>query len=230
MSVIRGVDGCDAGWLCVSLDLETGRVSAQIFKDAQALFSEPAVVTTIDIPIGLPSGQPRRCDGEARALLGPRAGSVFPCPVRATLAAESYEAACAASAAACGKRLSKQTYAILPRIRDVDTVMRKYQSCHDVYEVHPEVCFYFWNDRQPMRYSKLTGFGFVERHKLAAEAFGRAAEETRDAVPQTAASDDDILDALAALWTARRIHSGIATRLPNLEQRDECGLPMQMLA
>jgi len=150
--------------------------------------------------------------------------------MRATLAAESHKTACAASAAACGKRLSKQTYAILPRIRDVDTALRKQQRYSDVYEVHPEVCFCFWNRRQPMRYSKVTGFGFVERHKLAAEAFGMAAEEARDAVPQSAASDDDILDALAALWTARRIHSGTATRLPKVEQRDEYGLPMQMPA
>ena len=38
------------------------------------------------------------------------------------------------------------------------------------------------------------------------------------------------LDALAALWTAQRIHSGTAVRLPAVEERDECGFPMQMLA
>jgi len=65
---------------------------------------------------------------------------------------------------------------------------------------------------------------------LVAAAFGRAAEDTRDAVPPSAASDDDILDALAALWTARRIHSGIAKRLPRVKQVDDYGLPMQMLA
>jgi predicted RNase H-like nuclease len=35
---------------------------------------------------------------------------------------------------------------------------------------------------------------------------------------------------LAALWTAQRIHSGDAVRLPAVEERDELGIPMQMLA
>lgn len=39
------------------------------------------------------------------------------------------------------------------------------------------------------------------------------------------------VDALAALWTAQRIHSGTAVTLPNgPEQLDDCRLPMRMLA
>lgn len=99
-----------------------------------------------------------------------------------------------------------------------------------VFEVHPEVCFYFWNNRAAMRYPKHSGFGFVERYRLAEKAFGGAAEQIRRTVSRTKVADDDILDALAALWTARHIHSGTAERLPQSEEHDECGLPMQMLA
>jgi predicted RNase H-like nuclease len=53
----------------------------------------------------------------------------------------------------------------------------------------------------------------------------------REQLPKLTVADDDILDALAALWTARRIQSGSATRLPSgPEERDAFGLPMQMLA
>jgi predicted RNase H-like nuclease len=58
---------------------------------------DQALVTAIDIPIGLPGGRPRTVDGEARRLLGPRASSVFPAPARGTLDASSYEEACEAS-------------------------------------------------------------------------------------------------------------------------------------
>jgi len=197
-----------------------------------ALFSDSTVaVTAIDIPIGLPSGRRRTVDGEARRLLSPRGSTVFPAPVRATLAADSYQTASAASKVDCGRRLSKQTYAILPKIRDVDEALRQRPELRAlVWEVHPELCFYNWAERQPMRYSKHSGFGFVERLELVRAVFGGAAEEIRSIIPGRLAADDDILDALAALWTAKRIHAGTAVRLPEMEERDACGLPMQMLA
>lgn len=47
----------------------------------------------VDIPIGLPNGpEGRLCDREARKRLrGRRAATVFPAPVRAALAADTYE-------------------------------------------------------------------------------------------------------------------------------------------
>ncbi len=231
MNIIRGVDGCPAGWISVSVEVEGGTPSAKIYAEADALFRESGVaVTAIDIPIGLPSAKARACDEEARRLLGPRKSSVFPAPVRATFVAESYEAACIASRTACGKKLSKQTYAILPKIRDVDAFLRQSSEPSAVFEVHPEVCFYFWNARKPMSHPKKSGFGFVERLRLVEQAFGAAAESVRQAIPRKAASDDDILDAFAALWTARRIHANVAARVGSTDESDEHGLPMQMWA
>lgn len=97
-------------------------------------------------------------------------------------------------------------------------------------EVHPEVCFYFWNGKRPLRYSKKSGFGFMERFRLIDSVFSGAAAVVRDAVPRADASDDDILDAFAALWTAKRIRTGIAVRLPARDQSDAFGLPMHMWA
>jgi len=203
----------------------------QIFADAESLFRDDfSALTAVDIPIGLPAAEPRACDLEARRLLQRRASSVFPAPVRAALAAESYQTACDASERRCGKRLSKQTYAILPKIRDVDAVLRHSPALKEtVREVHPEVSFYFWNGEQPMEHPKHSGLGFAERLGLVEEVFGEVTEPIRQRFPRSAVADDDILDALAALWTARRLYAGTAARLGTGE-RDERGLPMQILA
>jgi predicted RNase H-like nuclease len=232
--ILRGVDGCPAGWLAVSLDPAIRQVTGQVFPaDAISLLRDPGVaVTAIDIPIGLPSRErPRVVDGVARKLLKQRASSVFPAPPRVTLpfAATSYEDACEASAADCGKRLSRQSYAILAKIKAVDTILQE-RLVERVFEVHPELCFYFWASQRPMRHPKRSGFGFTERIELVRTAFGNAAEEIRASIPRAEANDDDILDALAGLWTAERIHSGAAERLPGKLEHDECGLPMCMWA
>jgi len=144
VTIICGVDGCEGGWLCLTANLDGGKPVAQVFPDAKSLLeSGEGSVTAIDIPIGLPTDKPRQCDIEARRLLGPRRSSVFPAPVRRAVEAASYDLACTASKEACGKQLSKQTYALLPRIRDLGCLLReKPDLLNTVYEVHPEVCFY----------------------------------------------------------------------------------------
>lgn len=234
--ILRGVDGCPAGWIAASLDLETRKVTGQVFKDEETalLLRDPrAAVIAIDIPIGLPSrDRPRTVDGKARSLLKQRASSVFPAPPRAVLGVEGYAAVCEKARAEHGKALSKQAHAILPKIEAVDRILQESPEIPArVFEVHPELCFYFWADKNPMRHPKRTGFGFMERLELVRTVFGRAAEEIRERVPRAEVNDDDILDALAALWTACRIHSGSAVKLPHgPEQLDICGLPMRMLA
>jgi predicted RNase H-like nuclease len=42
-------------------------------------------------------------------------------------------------------------------------------------------------------------------------------------------ADDDIVDAIAGLWTAHRIANGTAEALPSPPPRDETGLPMQIV-
>ena len=232
MTIIRGVDGRQGGSLCLSLNVKGGKPVAQLFPDAKSLFESAAgAITAIDIPIGLPADKPRRCDIDARSLLGSRRSSVFPAPDRCAVEAASYDLACAASEEACGKKLSKQTYALLPRIRDLDCLLRqKSDMVTTLFEVHPEVCFYYWNNQRPMRYSKHSGFGFMKRFQLVEQVFCSVAENIRQFIQPKDAFDDDILDALAALCTAGRIRSGDAVCISTKEEQDEFGLPMQMWA
>jgi len=234
MTVVHGVDGCRKGWICVSLDLSTGELSAKVFKTAKALFKDSPGPIGIDIPIGLPDATSRKCDVAARRLLKKRRSSVFPVPMRAALNPKfTYKAACDANEKQCGKRLSQQSYAILPKIREVDELLRASADLSErVYEVHPEVSFYYWNGEKPMEYSKKSGFGFLERYKLVIKEFDeKAVLPIRKEHRRSAVADDAILDAIAVAWTARRIHMKENECIPEgVPERDEMGLPMQMLA
>jgi predicted RNase H-like nuclease len=232
MDVIRGVDGCKAGWLCLSARPGEVRPGVTVFApDGLALLTQSAAVTAIDIPIGLPSSGNRRVDVAARSVLGRLKSSVFPVPVRAVLESASYEVACRESHKACGKKISRQTFGILPKIRDVDRLLREMPALLNVvHEVHPEVCFVHWNGGLPLQHPKTSGFGFVERLALVRKEFGSAPDAVRADVKRNQATDDDILDAFAALWTAKRIHEGRAVRVVDGDDRDAFGLPMQMWA
>jgi predicted RNase H-like nuclease len=229
--VIRGVDGCKAGWLSLAIKSGNSFPTATVHPDARSLFSETAAITAIDIPIGLAASGTRRVDSRARSCLGPLKSSVFTAPVRAVLSASSYSEACAISLAVCGKKISQQTFGILPKIREVDLALRTQSELIDrVFEVHPEVCFVHWNGNMPLRHPKTSGFGFMERLSMVQQVFGDAPKQVRDAVRRTQVSDDDILDAFAALWTAQRISTGCAARLVEKDERDDVSLPMQMWA
>ena len=130
------------------------RVLAEIFDGAARLD-----VVAIDVPIGLCDAYEtggRFCDRQARKRLQKRASSVFPAPVRPVLAAVSWEDACARSRASApiGKGISKQTFAILPKIKEADDILQSRPELRDVVrEVHPEVCFCELAGR-PMAYPK----------------------------------------------------------------------------
>jgi predicted RNase H-like nuclease len=230
--VIAGTDGCSSGWLCIEQG-ENGLLRPRLFRTTRELLAYAAAIDllTIDIPIGLRNDGPREVDILARRLLGPRASSVFPAPVRAALDGESYLDACSRSAAACGKRLSKQAFAILPKISQVDNGLRADLSLAErVREVHPEVCFYFMNNQQPMAHPKKSGQGSSDRYRLLESHFGIVIADWRSQSPRKDAADDDLLDALVALWSAQRVRAGSHVCLPPDPPRDRFGLRMEMVA
>ena len=143
--------------------------------------------------------------------------------------APGYLEACELSAAACGKRLSKQAHAIMWRIREVDAILRSEPGLRSrVREIHPEVCYYAWAGH-PMEHGKGTGEGRVERLELVEEHFPGAFDAIRREIQHRQAADDDILDAFAALWTAERIVRGMATTVPAVPSEDRFGLRMEMV-
>lgn len=227
---VIGVDGCKGGWVAVERARAKGPVSIRVVSRVDDLFdaSGPRVVA-IDVPIGLMDRGARICDMLVRDELEERSSSVFPAPVRAVLRAKTYEDACDRSMRSQGKKISKQTWAIVPKIREVDALLKRRPELRDeVWEVHPEMSFAAWSG-DPMQHSKKSPLGRIERHVLVEEHFGIGTfERLRSEVPRKSAGDDDIVDAFAALWTAERIAARVAISLPTPPEADELGLEMRI--
>ena len=148
MPNLAGVDGCPAGWIAVVENSETQRIVAIVFKNFQQLAAVlDTAVIAIDIPIGLTECDARDCDTLARKRLGAKRGtSVFPAPIRPVLHASSYTEAIARSRAVQNKGISKQGWAIYPKIREIDDALRSNAGLRArVFEVHPEVTFSEWS-------------------------------------------------------------------------------------
>jgi predicted RNase H-like nuclease len=233
MTTLVGADGCRSGWLCIFEELPSRRIGSKVFSTVAELFvAAPDLdLLAIDIPIGLTDAGPRACDSAARAMLGPiRGTSVFAAPIRPALHAASYLEACDESFRAQQKKLSRQSWAIYPKIRELDDLLRSHPDIGErVYEVHPEVTFTAWNGT-PFVEPKRKQPGFARRYDLVSGYFGRNAYEAiRARYQRQDVANDDILDAFAALWTAERILSGKACSLPVDPPLDAAGLPMRMM-
>ena len=237
---VAGLDGCKAGWLVVIAAATQGEDMASPYEFAPCnifvagTFAEvlsktiDCVLICIDIPIGLSDGdKPRRCDVAARRLLGPRASSVFPAPIRPCLLAADYQIACKISAERSGKKLSKQSFAILKKIREVDDLMTPALQGR-VREIHPEVSFWALNGNQPMPHNKKTLPGQAQRHKLLREVFTDV-DGSLSQTPPRGCVMDDALDALVAAWTAGQAVLGKAQTLPQEPELDSKGLRMEMV-
>jgi predicted RNase H-like nuclease len=227
-----GIDGCKGGWISISSHRSVfeARISSNI-TDALKGLEEPYLVG-IDIPIGLPDTGKRQCDTVGRRFLGrPRGSSVFSAPVRGVLNADLYEDAGRLHRLIDGRGLSRQSFAIIPKIREVDEYLRLYPNCHArTFEVHPEVSFATWNDNEPMAHSKRSTDGVRERRRLVEEKWPGAIEELIPSLERGAFAVNDLLDAFAALWSIERLHSNSVSCFPDGDEFDGCNLRMQIIA
>jgi predicted RNase H-like nuclease len=227
--LVAGVDGCRGGWVVVTVPCEGGGgVSVHGVTHARAVLAELESgrirAAGIDIPIGLPVCRSRAVDSEARRRLGPRRSSVFPAPVRAVLATRTYVEACAASHAACGKKVSRQLFNIVPKIKEVDDLQSPARQA-TLFEACPELSFATLAG-MPMPHSKGTVPGTAERVRALRAVFPGVARHAE--APPAGAKVDDVLDAFALAWTARRFVLGEAVRLGG--EPDARGLRMEMIA
>jgi predicted RNase H-like nuclease len=231
---VAGADGCKRGWFRAARETATGAVHFGVFREASELLrvSPSPRFLALDIPIGLPDKGARTCDVEARSVLAPlRTSSVFPAPVRPALKAETRLEACAITSACDGRLVGTQAFALYKKIREVDTLLATSGEARArVREIHPEVCFWAWNGGKPMRHSKKKAPGRRERLALAETWLGEGVlVRAREGLSRTEVADDDILDAIAALWTATRIAEGRARTLPAVPPVDATGLRMEIV-
>jgi predicted RNase H-like nuclease len=230
--MLVGVDGCRGGWLAV-VEAKPGTVEANIHETFAALIEaipQPALIA-VDIPMGLSALERRLCDQEARDFLGDRRSSVFYSPVRTVLPARSHFEASRLSVKAIGKKVSIQTFCILEKIREVDDCLTRVAGLRErVVEVHPEVSFAVWNGGPPLKTRKRKAEGKEQRRAMVEKVWPGAVEPLREGLRGGDYGSDDLLDAFAALWSARRIASGTARVLGDVKVRDARGLPMVIRA
>jgi predicted RNase H-like nuclease len=223
LTKLAGIDGCRAGWVAVVQDgetLETRMLASD--EDLAALFGACAVVA-IDIPIGLADRSARACDVHARRFIRNRGSSVFPAPLRPLIHLHDYAEANRISNELQGRGISKQGFAIYPKVAQIDRVLQRHHELRGrVYEIHPEVSFTMWNDGVPLAASKHTKEGIAARRALAEHFFPEVP------LPPRGAKEDDLLDALAALWSAHRIAQGRSQSLGDAHV-DVTGLPLRIV-
>jgi predicted RNase H-like nuclease len=207
----------------------SGRLSWRVAGRFDELLSANAGVglVLVDIPIGLPSdGARRACDVEARSFLGgPRASSVFPVPCRSALRADHPSRV---NCRVTGRKLSRQTLGILPRIAEVDAYLRSRKGRGPIVrETHPEVCFLSLDPGRRLP-SKSTPEGRAARAEILCRRGFDAAAVVQEVVtqwPRRHVGTDDVLDAFVAAVTGL----GRLATLPARPPRDAAGRRMEIV-
>jgi predicted RNase H-like nuclease len=154
---------------------------------------------------------------------------VFPAPIRQTLGTSDYESAKKVSFGYSGKKITRQSFGILGKVRELDSVVTS-MSIDRVFEVHPEVSFWAMASGVPNQFGKHKSIGKAERRELLTEVFDEVVvDECEEELPaRSIAAVDDLYDALAALWTAQRIKYGRSRSFPEEPRFDARGLPMRI--
>jgi predicted RNase H-like nuclease len=222
---VLGVDACRAGWIGIVLDGGEPRpyVAPTIRELAERAAADgPLQVVAIDIPIGLADTGRRRADQLAREALGRRWPSLFITPVRESVHAGDFPAALAANRRLAGEGISRQAFALRAKILDVEDWLRGISPPARVVEAHPELSFAELAGA-PLAVRKSTWAGAEVRRRLLAQAGITLAGDLGPAGQQ--AGVDDVLDAAAAAWTARRVSQGTARCLPDPPETFSDGIP-----
>ena len=231
-AAVTGVDGCAGGWVAVTLGPVGPSTESPVTGTAEAsglLTVSVAVaatldglsltgVTGIDMPLGLLSAGWRDADLLARRALGRRGVTVFAIPPRPVWECETYAEANQACRELTGKGLSVQAWGLRRKIAEADEFRRAATAPGSVhlYEVHPGAVVRGHGGRAAAG---------QQAHPGRTGHPPRVARQAGIALPLriTGAGEDDLLDAAAVAWSARRIAAGEAVALTSPGQRADDG-------
>lgn len=233
MTPVIGVDGCPAGWIAVIWGDTVEHRLCSRFSDVLAL---DGAIIAVDMPIGLPETSGRPGDRDVRARLGERQSSVFPVPSRAAVMCEEFGDACSENLKRSDppKKISKQCYNLFPKMREIDRLITpKLQE--RVFESHPELAFWAMNDETALSLPKKVKSqphepGLKLRRSLLRRAGFPLSSLPVSTYRRSDVGADDLIDACACAWVARRILEGRAIRIPAEPMRDGRGLRMEINA
>ena len=226
--ILAGVEPCAGGWLVAPGNLQGITLSPQpayvIASLADVLDYRPSFsVVALHAPVGLTENpeERRSCDTVAKDRLGRLAGAVVPAPSRQLLDVHTLE-----EAQAVDRTIDIVRWRSLPKA--VESI-REVQSWRQraVWEVNPELAFLQMNGGEPLRYGRRTMHGRTERRSLLEAKLPGAEWVLRDR-PQ-GVREGKLLDALADLWTARRIKARAITRLSDPATWDADGVRVDIV-
>lgn len=216
-----GIDAAGRhGWVGVVIDDE-GFVAAHVAASVSALVAEaettagaPLAAIGVDIPIGLVDGPKRTADVAARAYVGPRRSSVFPAPHPAVVGLDDYDEVNRTLRSLGLPAASRQAFGLYGRIREVAALAADPR----VLEVFPEASFRAMGESLVVS-AKKTWNGAADRiARLAGTRPSIVVPADLGAAGQVPA--DDVVDAAAVAWSARRWATGQAFALGDLDEVD----------
>jgi predicted RNase H-like nuclease len=240
MQQCAGLDGCRGGWFAVQLD-SSGFVRADLLslgcEERLRELCRQSELVLVDIPIGLRDRgrEERLSDRMLRGQLGKRGSSVFPVPVREAVYAGSYAEACEENRKRTGKKISRQSWNIVPEIRAMDIFLTRYRECiFTLRESSPELCFARMAamTATELQHGKNTQEGIRQRVAVLEEIVPgshRFYASCLEAYPRRQVAQHDILDAMVLAASARLILRRGAVYYPEQKEYDARGLPMQAL-
>jgi len=215
---VTGIDGCAGGWVAVTLSADAGAppaVSVTVARTLDGLGLDGAGVIGIDMPLGLLTAGWRTADLLARRALGRRGSSVFAIPPRPVWEQPAYANANQTCRELTGRGMSIQAWGLRGKLLEADAFRRA--AAPPLYEVHPELSFAALGGGTPLADSKHTRTGLAIRRALLAQA----GIVVPPRVP--GAAEDDLLDAAAVAWSARRVAAGAAVTLSDPAQLADDG-------
>ncbi len=231
---VLGADWGRGVYVVARLDPATLDLDLSPAPDAAALLAMETDLLAVDMPIGLPEGPPedagvRPCDAAARRLIPGRSSSVFNVPLRSVVGIATYPDANARYRERTGKGLTPQSFGFMRHVAEMDAALRTADEAirERTWEIHPEASFAALSGGATLRAGKRTDEGARLRREALAAWLGEArVERALGALPRSLTAPDDVLDALAAAWSASRIARGEHRTVTDGIPRDAEGLRM----
>lgn len=228
-SYVAGVDRWRKGWVVALYSPTSGSSSLRLDHvstiDAALELTSAVDVVAIDMPMALPTSGRRPAEVELKAALGTAGRSIFYSPTVDALGCADRASADAVNRAAGAGGISAQSWGLAGSIREVRSALTNHSAQQRWWETHPESAFAQMSGDVALA-SKRSATGAAERLKLLTPVSNDVlAVIERD---QPLSPLDDVLDAIAAAWSAARIASGEAIAY-GPQGRDDSGFPTHIL-
>ncbi len=225
---VVGADGCAGGWMAVYAGSAGPRWA--VYPDLEELLEAHSGAREIwvDVPLGLPeSPEDLRPEPEGRRLLGRRACTLFSVPCRQATVCDGYPEASTVNRQILSRGLSRQSWNIVPAIRQADRLLQNPQTGPHLRESHPELCFGWLRGGGktilPLMEPKHTREGLTLRMDLLKQHL--SLNSLQKPPPRWAA---DLADTLVLFVCAAMSQSAGARTIPECPAVDPNGIPMAL--